>query len=144
MKTLLIPIGLFICIVSHCQTIEEMQKKIYDNETQAAQLAQKQLEGYNKKDIDLFLEPYSDSVKVYTFPDVLRYTGKEKMRDLYSSMFQSMPNLHCDVVNRIVYGNTVIDREKITGLSDNIETNALVIYTIENGKISRVFFVTQI
>lgn len=144
MKTLLVSIGLFICIVSHCQTIEEMRKKISGNETQAEQLAQKQLEGYNKKDMDLFLEPYSDTVKIYAFPDVLKYTGKEKMREVYSSMFQNMPNLHCDIVKRIVYGNTVIDHEKITGLSDNMEVNAVVIYAIENGKISKVFFVKQI
>lgn len=144
MKILLMLVTYLFCMNAYSQTMEEILKKISENEAEAELLVERQLEGYNRRDIELFLEPYSDSVKVYTFPDVLKYTGKEKMREIYASMFKQLSGLHCDIVKRIVYGSTVIDHEKVTGLPDNFELNAAVIYTIEAGKISKVYFLKQI
>ena len=42
-------------------------------------LAQQQLNAYNVRDIDAFLEPYSDSVRIYNFPNKLRMQGKDDM-----------------------------------------------------------------
>lgn len=44
------------------------------------ELADLQLKGYNERNIELFLEAYSDTVKVYNFPNQLMYTGKTTMR----------------------------------------------------------------
>lgn len=104
-------------------------------------LAQRQLNAYNLGDIDAFLAPYADSVAVYNFPDQLRYTGKERMRAGYASFFERNPNLHCELVNRIVDGNTVIDHERITGIEGSGPFTAIAIYKIEAGKIARVYFV---
>ncbi|RTE55461.1 amidohydrolase [Arenibacter aquaticus] len=102
-------------------------------------LAQRQLNGYNLRNIDAFLEPYADDVEVYTYPDKLRYKGKEIMRDRYSKMFQNTPNLHCELVARIAKGNIVIDQERVQ--FGNRIKEAVAIYHIENNKIKKVYFI---
>ena len=103
-------------------------------------LAQMQLNAYNLGDIESFLEAYSDTVKVYGFPDIFRYQGKDKMRANYASFFESTPDLHCELVNRIVLGSTVVDQELVTGLNNGREIRAIAIYKIRDGKIQEVYF----
>lgn len=104
------------------------------------QLVQLQLNAYNMRNIEAFLAPYSDSVEVYTFPDKLLYKGKEKMRTRYQKMFDNTPKLHCQLINRIVNGNTVMDQELVTGFEGGREIRAVAIYKIKDGKIVRVYF----
>ncbi|MFA0964433.1 amidohydrolase family protein [Roseivirga sp. BDSF3-8] len=103
-------------------------------------LAQEQLNAYNAGDIDAFLAPYSDSVEIYMFPDQLVSKGKEVMRQRYGQMFEQLPELHCKLTDRVVLGNTVIDKEYVTGVP-NGPVEAIAIYKIENGRIARVYFV---
>jgi imidazolonepropionase-like amidohydrolase len=102
-------------------------------------LAQRQLNAYNFRNIEAFLEPYADDVEIYDYPDKLRFKGKESMREGYSQMFENTPNLHCELVGRIVLGNIVIDKERVQ-FGDNI-LEAVAIYHIENGKIKKVYFI---
>ena len=102
-------------------------------------LAQRQLNAYNARNIEAFLEPYADDVEIYTFPDKLMLKGKDLMRTSYASMFKSTPNLHCKLENRIVQGNIVIDEERVQ-FGDRI-LEATAIYHIENGKIQKVYFI---
>lgn len=104
-------------------------------------LAQKQLNAYNARKIDPFLEPYSDDVEIYNFPDVLSAKGKENIRPGYASMFENLNNLHCELVNRIDLGNTVIDREKVRGFPGREFSEVIAVYKIEDGKIARVYFI---
>ncbi len=105
------------------------------------QLAQEQLNAYNAGDIDAFLEPYSDDVEIYNFPDKLTAKGKEVIRPNYASMFEKLPELHCELVNRIVMGNTVIDQERVTGFANRDTMHCTAIYKIEDGKIAKVYFI---
>jgi len=106
----------------------------------AEDLVQMQLNAYNLGDIESFLEPYSDTVKVYNFPDALIYQGKDRMRSGYAGFFESTPDLHCQLINRVVLGNTVVDHELVTGLNGNQEIKAVAIYKIRDGKIQEVYF----
>ena len=110
-----------------------------DNNSPEA-LAQRQLDAYNIQDLDAFLACYHDSVRVYNFPDQLRYVGKEKMEKTYGPFFENTPDLHCELVNRIVEGNTVIDHEKVTVNKNQPPFNAIAIYKIKEGKIAEVYF----
>ena len=101
-------------------------------------LVQRQLNGYNFRNIEAFLEPYAADVEVYNFSDELRYKGKEAMRKGYAQMFENTPNLHCELINRIVQGNTVIDQERVQ-FGDRV-LEAIAIYLIQNGKIQKVYF----
>ena len=109
-------------------------------EQEATALAQEQLDAYNKRDIEAFLKPYSENVKVYTFPDQLLYEGKAKMREEYSSKFNRLPDLHCQLVNRIVLNNKVIDHEEVVVMKSQPKIYAIAVYTITDGKISEVRF----
>lgn len=102
-------------------------------------LAQKQLEAYNAHNINAFLEPYADDVEIYLFPNKLLYKGKDAMRKEYGEFFKNASKLHCELKNRIVQGNTVIDKEYITGAGEPFE--AVAIYQIENNKIKKVYFI---
>ena len=104
-----------------------------------ADLAQRQLNAYNFRNIDAFLEPYADDVEVYSYPEKLLYSGKEIMRKQYSEMFNEVPNLHCELKERIVQGNIVIDKERVQSGNKIIE--AVAIYHIENNKIKKVYFI---
>ncbi|MEL7534416.1 MAG: amidohydrolase family protein [Bacteroidota bacterium] len=104
-------------------------------------MAQRQLNAYNQRNIEAFVDCYADSVQIYGYPDQLYYTGKDKMGPNYGPMFENTPELHCELVNRIVLGNTVIDHENVTGFSNGRIIKAVAIYTVENGKISVVRFV---
>lgn len=106
-------------------------------------LAQQQLNAYNAGDIDAFLTPYADAVELYSFPDILLSTGKEKMKENYAGMFAALPDLHCELINRVVQGNTVIDQERITGLQEGKIIEAIAIYQVENGKIAKVYFIQE-
>ena len=107
-------------------------------EVSPAYLAQEQLEGYNKKDIDAFLKPYAKDVKVYRFPNTLVYEGIENMRTRYNSYFKNTPDLHCELIKRIVHKDQVIDHELVT--ANGKTRKAVAIYTMKNGKISSVTF----
>jgi imidazolonepropionase-like amidohydrolase len=102
-------------------------------------LAQRQLNAYNCRNIEAFLEPYADDVEIYTYPDKLMNKGKEEMRKIYSEMFEKTPTLHCELLGRIVQGNIVIDKERVKFGSGMIE--AVAIYHIENNKIRKVYFI---
>ena len=104
-----------------------------------ADLAQRQLNAYNFRNIDAFLEPYAEDVEVYNYPDKLLFKGKEAMRKNYSQMFENTPNLHCELLGRIVQGNIVIDQERVQ-FGDKI-VEAVAIYHVENNKINKVYFI---
>lgn len=102
-------------------------------------LAQRQLNAYNFRNIEAFLEPYADDVEIYNYPDKLLSKGKVEMRKGYAEMFKNEPNLHCELKERIVQGNIVIDKERVQ-FGDKI-VEAVAIYHIENNKINKVYFI---
>lgn len=102
-------------------------------------VVQRQLNAYNARNLEAFLDTYSDDVELYNFPNQLTQKGKEEMRKRYGPMFESTPNLYCELVNRIVMGNTVFDQEKVRRGSNTI--HAVAIYEVRQGKIRKVTFV---
>lgn len=101
-------------------------------------LAEEQLQGYNKRDIDAFLKPYAKNVKVYRFPNQLSYEGIAQMRENYTSFFKNTPDLHCKILKRIVFKDKIIDHELVTVNGKTFK--AVAIYTTKNGKITSVTF----
>lgn len=61
------------------------------------------------------------------------------MKKLYSGIFKNTPNLYCELINRIVQGNTIIDKERVLFGEKTLEVVA--IYYIENNKIKKNYFV---
>ncbi len=102
------------------------------------QVVQRQVNAYNARNIDAFMDTYADDIKIYNFPDEISIEGKEKMQERFESMFERVPNLYCEIKNRIVLGNKVVDREYVR-FNDKY-SNVIAIYEVTNGKISKVTF----
>jgi len=128
---------LILALILGFSTVAQNQSEI---EKIATALAQEQLDAYNKRDIEAFLKPYSENVKVYAFPDQLLYEGKAKMREEYTAMFSQLPDLNCKLINRIVLNNKVIDHEEVVFKTSQPKVYAIAVYTITDGKISEVRF----
>ena len=127
-KTIPIILAIFSANLLFSQTPEE--------------LANEQLEAYNNRDIEGFVEPYSDSVKVYNDKRELLYQGKETMREQYGNMFALTPDLNCNLLNRIAVNNTVIEHEEVT-FGEGRKIYAIVMYKVAEGKIQEVHFLDR-
>ena len=103
-------------------------------------IVERQLEAYNQRDLEGFLATYSDDVVLVNFPGEVLYIGKDEMRARYGTMFRDSPDLNCEVVSKMILGNTVIYHERVTGrVGGPIEV--LAIYRVRGEKITRVEFV---
>jgi hypothetical protein len=65
------------------------------------------------------------------------------MEEVYKSLFEKASNLHVKIVNRIVLGKFVIDREKVTGFADGRVIHAVAIYKVQDDLIGRVWFIRE-
>ena len=119
-------------------------KLFYPNEVlqySPEDLAQIQLNAYNEKNLEAFLEVFADDVEIYNFPNELRTKGKEEMRKLYADFFDRAGDLHCRLVNRIVHNNYVMDKEDITtSIPGREKFEGQAIYEIKDQKIWKVWF----
>ncbi len=102
-------------------------------------IVQKQLDDYNNRDIEAFISNFSNTVEIFNYPNQLIGKGQLKLREMYEGFFKSTPDLNCELKNRIVLGNKVIDEEFLTINGQNY--SAIAIYEIANGKIAKVTFI---
>lgn len=101
---------------------------------------QRQLDAYNDHDLARFVAEYTDDVQVFRPPALEPVlSGKAAFAAHYAKNRFTLPDLHAEVVNRIVSGQTVVDHERITGLPDG-PIEAIAVYRIEDGRIRTVWF----
>ncbi|MGE4158243.1 MAG: nuclear transport factor 2 family protein [Planctomycetota bacterium] len=104
-------------------------------------LAQDQLEAYNKGDITAFLKPYAPEVEAYDLgKNELLFKGLEAMAQRYAPYFQANPNLHCELVGRLVMEPYCIDQELVTGFAKGGSIRAVAIYLADAGLIRKIWF----
>lgn len=103
------------------------------------ELAQEQLDAYNAHDLPRFCAVYSESVTVYRLPGTTPViTGKAEFAKRYAERFQNTA-LHAEVVQRIAFGDKVIDHERVTGLGDEV-VEVAAMYQVVDGLIQTVWF----
>lgn len=106
-----------------------------------ADLAQRQLNAYNARDLAAFTSVFHPEVEVRDFPSGrLRLSGRDAFARTYGALFDAAPGLYCRLVSRIVQGRFVIDREEVTGLPGRPLVQATAIYEIDARSIRRVWF----
>lgn len=101
---------------------------------------QRQLEAYNAHDLERFVAEYTDDVRVFRPPaaePVLE--GKAAFAAHYAQNRFHLPDLHAEVVNRMVAGDKVVDHEHITGLQPGV-VEAIAVYEVVQGRIRTVWF----
>lgn len=124
---------------SETSETEETTTESSSNTSEVEAIVQRNLDAYNARDIDAFMKDYAENVKLYNYPNELNTEGKKKMREGYTDWFNRVPDLRAFVKKRIVIGNKVIDEEQVT--ANGKIFNAVAIYEVENGKITKVTFI---
>lgn len=102
---------------------------------------QMQLEAYNRRDIDSFMQWWADDCEYYAYPSTLLARGKQEIRDRHIERFKE-PDLLGKLISRACVGNLVIDHETVrrTFADGTGEVDVICIYEIENGKIAKAWF----
>lgn len=104
---------------------------------------QAQLEAYNVRDLARFVACYADDVKLYRPPAAApMLSGKAALAEHYRAHRFNLPALHAVLVGRMVLGNKVVDHERISGVRDQ-PFEAAVVYEVQNGLISQVWFFNE-
>lgn len=107
----------------------------------AADVVQRQLEAYNAQDLDAFCATYADDCVIADLNGAVTQSGIADIRARYARTFADYPENRAWIVNRMTLGDTVIDHEKGARSPGGPFFEALVVYTVKNGRIARVDFV---
>ncbi|UXH80668.1 nuclear transport factor 2 family protein [Roseateles amylovorans] len=106
-----------------------------------AAFAQRQLDAYNARDLDRFVAEYTEDVEVYVLTNPQpTIVGREALKRHYRDNRFNLPELHAQLVNRMVFGNKVIDHELVTGVPE-APVQVAAIYEVTEQGISKVWFV---
>lgn len=110
------------------------------------QTAQALVDAYNARNMDGILKAYAADSVAYALPSgevILK--GHDAIRKKFARVLDPKVNLKVEIVNRIVDGKFVIDKEKISGTSDGkpVEFFGTVIYEITDGLIRKEWYPRQ-
>lgn len=101
---------------------------------------QRQLDAYNARDLAAFVAQYAEDVRVYRMPATEpALVGRAALADYYARNRFNIPTLHAELVNRMAFGNKVIDQELITGIGPG-PVGAAAVYEVRDGLIAAVWF----
>ena len=104
-------------------------------------VVQSQLDAYNSRDLEAWLETYSEDAEQFLLHTGELAKGREAIRKRMKDRFNDS-KLHAQLVHRISMENVVVDHELVTrtfpdGLS---EIEMICIYEIAAGKIVKATF----
>lgn len=103
-----------------------------------ADVAQALVDAFNAHDVDAILKTYHPNSVAHRLPDGKAFlNGHADLRKKFETIFQRNPTIKVEIVQRIVDGAFVIDKEKIIVVKDGkpIEDFGIVIYEIRDGLI---------
>jgi hypothetical protein len=63
-------------------------------------------------------------------------SSSAELRPRYAKRFETP--VHCELIGRLACGDTVVDRERITGLPGGAAADCMAVYTVKGGKIQRM------
>ena len=106
----------------------------------SADLVQRQLDAYNRQDIEAFLDCYTEDAVLGGLNGDITQAGAAEIRARHLELFAQFPENKADVVNQIDLGSTVILHEDVSRAPGGDTFQVAAIYTIRDGKIARVDF----
>jgi hypothetical protein len=105
----------------------------------ASDPVERQVDAYNRKDVDAFLDCYAPDTVVEDAAGNVVMRGQDAMRTRYGELFRTSPNLHAEITTRIRVGQYVIDEECVTGRQDSTdEVHVVAIYHVTDNVIDHV------
>ena len=138
MKQITISLLLFLFMFTVSVQAQPQDKDIKITET-AEDVVNRQLDAYNARDIDKFVDTYSEDIEIYDLYGKMTMKGHTQLRERYTNLFINTPNLNCRIENRIKINNKIIDKENVV-MNERI-VEAVAIYEVIDGKITKVTFV---
>ncbi|GAX77565.1 hypothetical protein CEUSTIGMA_g5009.t1 [Chlamydomonas eustigma] len=100
----------------------------------------KQVEFYNARDLESFMDLMAEDVHVSdSETGAVLATNKHELRPRYVERFKTP--VHAEILGRLCCGDTVVDRELITGLPGDGQADCMATYVVKEGKISKIQFV---
>ncbi|MDF1701732.1 MAG: nuclear transport factor 2 family protein [Planctomycetota bacterium] len=109
--------------------------------TTPAEAAQRQLDAYNARDLEAFLACYAVDCTVRAHPSgEVMMQGQDAMRSRYGKLFEEHPDLHCQLLARVVHEVFAIDHEHVEGLRPDEVVHAVAMYEVRDGLIQNVWF----
>lgn len=103
-------------------------------------VVQAQLEAYNMQDIEALCACFAEDCVIGDLNGAVAQEGRGQIRERYQAMFAQYPQNQAAIVRRMALGDIVIDHEDIAR-SPELRFEAIAIYTVRDGLISRVDFV---
>jgi len=106
-----------------------------------AEPVRRQLEAYNRRDIDDFMRWWADDARCFAFPDTLLADGAAAIRARHVERFRE-PDLHGRLLSRVVVGDLVVDHETVTRTfpEGRGEVDVVCLYEVVDGRIARAWF----
>lgn len=100
---------------------------------------ERQVDAYNRKDIDAFLACYAPDTVIEDAAGTVVMRGHEAMRRIYGELFRASPDLRAEIATRIRVGEYVVDEERVTGRQGSTnEMRVVVVYHVANDVIDHV------
>lgn len=108
-------------------------------------VAQALVDAINAHDLDAVLRTYASDSVARRLPggeEFLR--GQADIRAKFVSLLAKNPEIRIEIVGRIVHGDFVVDREKVTGLAGGAGASyGAVVYEIKDGLIRNEWYLPK-
>lgn len=104
-------------------------------------VVQRQLDAYNAKDLDAWLATYAEDARQFELHGAPLAVGHKQMRERMAARFEE-PDLHAQLLSRLIMGHVVIDHERVTrNFPEGKGTiEMLCVYEVANGAIAKASF----
>ena len=111
---------------------------------QITEIVDKQLKAYNLLDFETFSSCYHKNIASYDIESgsCLSHMCGESFFAHYEKKFKENTQIHCKVIQRMVYSNLVVDKEYITAFKGK-NHHEMVIYLVEDELISKMWFTKE-
>ncbi len=108
---------------------------------QSERIVQAQLDAYNARDLEAWLETYSEDAQQYLLHTGELATGRDAIRKRMEERFRD-PELHANLIHRITMENIVVDHELVARtFPDGLGLVEMVcIYEVSHDKIVKATF----
>jgi hypothetical protein len=107
----------------------------------STEVVDRQVEAYNAQDLESFVACYSAEVTIRDGHGRVLMSGLDAVRREYGEWFAAHPEVHVEVVGRLVSDAWVVDHERIT-VGDGV-MSALVGYHVAEGVIEAVVLLSE-
>ena len=110
-------------------------------DTSPATLIQRQLNAYNAKDLDAWLDTYAPDAKQFELGGALLASGHTEIRARTAPRFDE-PDLHARLISRSVQGRVVVDHEEVTRTlpEGRARIELVCVYVVTDGRIQTASF----